>query len=989
MREPRAHLDAVQAEPSAPPTLMGVFSGETWHSVEPLLDQALALEPELRGAFLDEACAADPAMREELERMIAECEHPDARLDALLDRPAAERFASLWDEAEDLARLQAALSGRYLLEREAGRGGMGTVYRARDLRHRRPVAFKVVRSDLTTQEPARFRREVEFAASLQHPHIVPVFDSGEIEGRLWYTMPFVEGESLGARLRREGPLPLPEAVRLLREIADALAYAHEQAVVHRDLKPDNVLLSRGHALVADFGVAKALVGVRAGWVGEGVGSGQISVHDPRPQAPATAAGLAVGTPEYMAPEQAAGDPAADHRADLYSLGVLAHEMLFGARPASARPPQALLPACWPGAGNAPSTDGVGLPPPLDALISRLLEGEAEKRPRSAGEVLEALDALATRGFDDRRSTPPVEPEQPRHGHWGAAHSHRMRAAFAAAVVAGLALAGGSTWLLSGRQAAQAAARVLVVPFENSTGDSTLAPLGRMAADWVAAGLAQTGVVEVTSEFGSPGAAGGPALRSMAARSGAGTVVFGSYYLDGDTIRLQARVTNAERWTLLRAIAPVSAPKEAPQRLLEPLRQRVMAVLAVARDPRWAGWDMGTPPPTYAAYEQYVTGRDLALAGNWRGALEHWAHAAALDSSYVQPLLSSIDMHVRVLDEPAAGDSLVRLVERRRQTLTPIDRAWLDRARAEIAGDRIAALAAARAMAQAAPRAPLPLFLHGAVANRANRPREALEALSRISRPSSYVRTGWGGQIYWEEVANAHHMLTDYLGELTAARTARTFFPENRSVAWLELRALGALGRVGELNLGLDALERTPPIPGGGTMPALLIALAEELEAHGQREAGQNVLRRAVAWHGARLPEEQRTRGARADLAYARFLLGEYQEAERLFSELVAEEPENLRHVTLLGMVAAQQGRDAEAQRSAERLRARKDPYDRGQITYARARLAAARGDRTLALTLLSQAVAEGLAFHPGLHSDPALAPLREHRRFRELLKPKG
>ncbi len=194
-------------------------------------------------------------------------------------------------------RLRSALADRYSIEKEIGAGGMATVYLAEDVRHHRKVAVKVLRSELAaTLGPERFLREIEIAAKLQHPHVLPLYDSGEAQGFLFYVMPFVEGESLRAKIDREGELPVGEAVRIMRDVVDALAYAHEHGVVHRDIKPDNVMLSGRHAMVTDFGVAKA--------VSEATGRQQL-----------TTAGVALGTPSYMAPEQAAADPHVDHRAD--------------------------------------------------------------------------------------------------------------------------------------------------------------------------------------------------------------------------------------------------------------------------------------------------------------------------------------------------------------------------------------------------------------------------------------------------------------------------------------------------------------------------------------------------------------------------------------------------------------------------------------------------------------------------------------------------
>ncbi len=215
-----------------------------------------------------------------------------------------------------------ALADRYRIERELGRGGMATVFLAHDLRHDRPVALKVLHPELaSTLGPERFQREIKLAARLQHPHILTVHDSGDTAGQLWYTMPFVRGESLRDRLRREGQLPVEVAVDLTRQVALALDYAHREGVVHRDLKPENILLSDGQALVADFGIAKAV---------SAAGDAQL-----------TETGMAIGTPAYMSPEQAVGGQV-DGRSDVYALGCVVYEMLAGEPPFTGATPQALI-----------------------------------------------------------------------------------------------------------------------------------------------------------------------------------------------------------------------------------------------------------------------------------------------------------------------------------------------------------------------------------------------------------------------------------------------------------------------------------------------------------------------------------------------------------------------------------------------------------------------------------------------------------------------
>ena len=220
-------------------------------------------------------------------------------------------------------RLQEALRQRYTLERELGRGGMAVVYLARDLRHDRPVALKVLLPFLARSLGAeRFLREIRTAARLQHPHVLSVHDSGDADGQLWFTMPYVEGETLRRRLEREGQLPLSDALRITREVADGLDFAHRHGVVHRDVKPENILLSDGHALVADFGISRAIAGNEGGEA-------------------LTETGVSVGTPAYMSPEQATGQPV-DARTDVYALGAVLYEMLAGEPPFTGPTPQAVI-----------------------------------------------------------------------------------------------------------------------------------------------------------------------------------------------------------------------------------------------------------------------------------------------------------------------------------------------------------------------------------------------------------------------------------------------------------------------------------------------------------------------------------------------------------------------------------------------------------------------------------------------------------------------
>jgi eukaryotic-like serine/threonine-protein kinase len=255
---------------------------------------------------------------------------------------------------------------------------MSRVFVAQERALRRRVVFKVLVPDVTADMSVeRFKREILFAAQLQHPHIVPVLSAGDLNGLPYYTMPFVEGESLRERLPRQGVLPLDETLHILREVADALAYAHAQGVVHRDIKPDNILLSAGHALVTDFGVARALFDSRLGPVADTL----------------TRPGTTCGTAGYMPPEQVTGEPGTDHRADVYSFGCLAYELLTGAPPFGHTPVSEVLNAHLREPPPPLASARRDIPARLPALVMRCLQKTPDRRPRSARELLEELDAL--------------------------------------------------------------------------------------------------------------------------------------------------------------------------------------------------------------------------------------------------------------------------------------------------------------------------------------------------------------------------------------------------------------------------------------------------------------------------------------------------------------------------------------------------------------------------------------------------------------------
>jgi serine/threonine-protein kinase len=348
------------------------MSPNDWRVFGPLLDVVLETPPERRAAVMTEACRGDAAMVAQLRQLVQECEQADA----VLDRGAIERFASLLDDDETVPKFPAVLSGRLRVDREIGRGGMAIVFLAHDTTHDRPVAVKVLRPSARARVGAeRFLAEIRTTAGLRHPHIVPLYDSGEVEEALYYVMPYFEGGTLAARLEREPQLSVGDAVRIAADIAAALEHAHAAGLIHRDIKPSNILFAGDAALLGDFGVARPVNRVTRGL---------------------TSTGIVVGTPAYMSPEQAAGAKKLDVRSDIYSLGCVLYEMLAGEAPLGALSTETLVQHATRNRRRLRAARR-DLAPSVERCVARAMSPDPSRRYASATEMAGALAECAREG----------------------------------------------------------------------------------------------------------------------------------------------------------------------------------------------------------------------------------------------------------------------------------------------------------------------------------------------------------------------------------------------------------------------------------------------------------------------------------------------------------------------------------------------------------------------------------------------------------------
>lgn len=875
-----------------------------WERLEALFDQALELPAAERVGWVRMQSWNDPALGDEVLAMLSAHDGEEG----VLDRAPP----SLLDTGTELTGLADALADKYVLEEPLGQGGMGSVFRAFERKHDRRVVIKVLRPEVSLLFGAeRFRTEVELAARLSHPHILGLIDSGEADGFLYYVMPYVGGETLRTRLNRLGRLDVGEATVLLRDLADALAYAHASDVIHRDIKPENVLCVGGHAFLMDFGIARIA-----------------SAMSRR-----TGVGIVLGTPGYMSPEQQAGD-AIDHRTDIYSFGLVAREALLGKREE--------------GVEFASRPD---LPPALAALVTSCLETDPARRPADAGVVVKALDELAA-----PLVTTPMQVARPAPTRWP------WIALAVAAITALLAL------YLTTRQPrldpATLGMPVVAAPLRNETGDSSLGMVGRLASDWITQGLQQTGRMIVVSWPAAMDAAdraastGSPLLETLRAETRAQTAVIGSYFLVDNSLRLQAQVVDATTGAVLGAVSPVEVPRDSIQRGVRLLRERVMGMLAVRTDERLRDVPgLVERPPTYEAYRAFDRGVRLYNAQDYGEAATVLREAWVLDTAFLVPLVYAATAAWN-RGEIATTDSLVRMLRARRSLLSEyfdLNVTYLEHLLAG-EGDK-----AYQAMRHAATLAPGSRAAYNAAraALLANRPDEARNMLTTMD-PDRGLMRGW--QSYWTQLSHALHLTGDHERELGAMREMRRRYPGSRVAIVLEARALAALGRHAEVDSLLAATEALPPDT-YWSQAAALITVAEELEAH-KTGVPAPYQARAIRWLANQLTHSPQHRAHRYWMGSVQYDAGRWRDAEPYLSSLATEFPDQMDFVGLHAVNVARL-RDSAAAFAAL---GDPEPWERGTWTAYRARILAISGDAERAVDLLSAALLQGVDGWPWWHA---------------------
>ncbi len=936
-----------------------------------LFDEALALPPGERATYLERACPDDPALRDEVGALV----EADAAAAGFFERLSRDwvsplRSAGVGIGAPVASHLQPGRRvGRYEITGVLGEGGMGVVYRARDPDLERDVALKLLPPQAVENPAARAEllAEARRVARLDHPNVGVIHEVGETDDAgVYLAMACHEGETLADRLRR-GPLPLPaaEILRVGRGVATALDAAHQAGIVHRDVKPSNVLLTAGGGVrLVDFGIA-ATVGEAAA---------------PR------------GSKGYASPEVRSGAPA-DLRTDLWSLGVLLHEMATGVRPP-------------PAPGGLPALDAVeaggALPEGLAHVIRACLDPDPAGRPDGASAVAALLgDPAAAPAVGP--GVPAKEVASPEGSPWERA---RMSTGWAVAGALGVGILGlAAAFALFARgggtgvdeQGPVGAAlwgdadRVLVLPFEDRTGDPALASLGIMAADWIAEGVARTGVANVVDPAGALAAHRDTQdPLALAGLFQADLVVAGSYQVGGDSVRIQARLVDGGSGTILRALATVAAPREAPSLALEPLRQAALSAVALHLDPLTTRHELLVveEPPPWEAFLAFVRGKEHFVEARWGEAREAWVRAEALDPSF----------HLAVFYGAIAAanlgdfDDLEARRDRLAAAIPPGHRPaglGLDFLNSILAGDHEASYRNHRRGVDEGILAPGTMG-HAQLVQDAvtlGRFREAVEVARTVDPTRGEVR-GW--YAYWGSFAMAHHALGEFEEELQVARRARELMgPLRIAPLYPELRALAALGRLEEIAGVVEDARRISSAPS-----VFLRGAGDYLVMYGHEAEGLRYYRESVTQARADLerepPGDRDFHLAEALLALAAALGSEGRdealEARDLHVGFHERNPHLIDPPFGLARAAVLLGDTAEARRWSDHL-ARAEPRGRyGGHTWRRARIAALLGEPAEMVSLLEQAYREGLRVQFAAREDPLVMRHRDHPAVAALLR---
>ncbi|UCE22056.1 MAG: protein kinase, partial [Candidatus Aminicenantes bacterium] len=766
-------------------------------------------------------------------------------------------------------------AGRYQVIEELGKGGMGSIYKVLDKKINEKIALKLINMETPSDEKSveRFSNELKLARKVSHRNICRMYDLGEEQGTHYITMEFVPGEDLKNSITRMGPLNPGRAVSIAKQLCKGLAEAHKSGVIHRDLKPQNVMIdSQGNARIMDFGIARTMKG-------EGL----------------TADGMIIGTPEYMAPEQVEGKEV-DQRTDIYSLGAILYEMLTGRVPFKGKSPISVAFMHKTEKPKDPRIYNDHIPEDLSRLVLKCMEKDKAKRYQNVGELSAALESIEGELPTSELVLPKKKPTTTKQitltfTWW----RFLIPLLLLLAVLVILFVPFGKKGLDANPD------RFIVAIFENQTGDGSFDSYGRVAADWITQSLSQIDegeavpVSEVLESLRTMGVETGgiqkmAQLRDLAKHTEAGTVISGAYSVTEGILRFEAQIINAKKGKSIHTLEPVSGPGESPMEVIETLRQRIMGTLAIYFSQIPSRTRRFLEPPLFEAYQEYLSGMD-AFENDYSQALTHFEKAVELDPEFPAPCIrmSIIYSHQ---GEFTKAESMVNLANERRERLNIFERSLLDGFVAGLQGNYEEGLKFFRQAETLAPEDYILNYLMGIETLRLNRPQETVDTFMKIEIPE-FVNSTEIGAWRFRVLAEAHHMLGNYLKELEEVSKGQEYFPDNIDLRVGRVRALAALGRIQEV---LGVIDKSS----GLTQPSeisgiIMLVAAQELRAHGYLNESKEIANRAVSWYQNQIPSEASDEKHQSSLAYAYYVAEQWENAQKLFKELSEGNPEHVKY----------------------------------------------------------------------------------------------
>ncbi|MDQ8153416.1 MAG: serine/threonine-protein kinase [Gemmatimonadota bacterium] len=858
-----------------------------------------------------------------------------------------------------------ALADRYAVERELGRGGMATVFLARDLKHDRRVAIKVLEPELgAVLGHERFQAEIKVTAALQHPNLLPLFDSGEAAGQLFYVMPYVQGETLRARLERERQLPVDEALRIITAIAGALDYAHGHGVIHRDLKPENILLQAGQPVLADFGIALAV---------SNAGGARV-----------TQTGLSLGTPQYMSPEQATGERQLDARSDQYSLAAVAYELLAGEPPHTGGTAQIILARLLTEAPRPVNATRASVPAHISAALAKALSKAPADRFATTSAFALALAAPAV------RQSGPVP-----------------RWMFRALVAAGVMVAAAAgLWFARDRLADKPLDQRVVLVLPTATGgNASLAAHAAMVDDAIAQQFSQLAWVRVQSARAALATDADAVAEARAA--GAATVAVAALLANGDGAQLRMRLLDAHAGNILRQLSSATLARAPSPREVQDAVSPLIVATGFATSPSLGPVTMpsGEMPALsiFREFEGALSSIGLVLGTTDFEArvLRPLQRCVEADSTFLQAKLWLGFEYgwgpyiARSAGGAQRSDTVDRWVSEAQRRGTAYESALGRVAQSNYSELGDAVLDPIRQLLTIDPNSPLQVVFPTRLLE-LNRPQEALREKYATWRNVLAADTANPPRQagFWSGVAEDWHYVGRYDSALVAVGRARAIRPTDATFLGQELQALAALG-------WLDTLRvRLPEVESAASNGALFgfagntyLTVASELVAHGHPVEGRELAERALRWFEQNDAQVRRSVNIWLRKGIVLVMLGRIDDAEREMRGAAASDTADVRPHGMLGRIYAMQGKVALMNAELRWLEARPGERLQGTTTYERAAITVNRGreywPEAVSLLDLSLRQGQGFGIRRRLHWFGDWQPLADYPPFRRLITPGG